>query len=310
MRRSGHTDSAPDGLEGWPDMLKHRFFSGILALSSVVLIANYIPPLGGWLLLMALAVLAQAEFYAMVNRAGFAVFRWVGIASGAALISVTFWTAGPEAEDMARAYTWEQLILCCTLLVMFVRQFPQKHNPSPLTTIACSLLGVWYVPFLFNYFTRLAFGWRDPALSHQVSTTGRWLIFYLVAVVKSGDIGAYFAGRALGRHKLFPRLSPNKTWEGFAGGCLMSLAISLLFWLGTGGTLGILAFGWGDAVVLGLVLNAVGVLGDLFESLIKRASNTKDSGSLVPGMGGLLDVLDSLLFGAPVLYAYARLFLS
>jgi phosphatidate cytidylyltransferase len=273
-------------------------------------VANYLPPVFAWGLLVAITLLAQLEFYTMANRAGFAVFRGVGLVCGAAMITATFWTTGPEAHDLASGYKWENLILFATLLAMFMRQFPQKHNTQPVATIAVSLLGVWYVPFLFNYFTRLAFGWEGAVGATRVSPTGRWLILYLVAVVKSSDIGAYFSGRALGRHKLFPRLSPKKTWEGFVGGLLAAVVVSLLFHAGLGGKLGRVAFGRVDAVLLGFVLALAGVCGDLFESLIKRASATKDSGRLIPGMGGLLDVLDSLLFGAPMLYAYAKLFLE
>jgi len=291
-------------------MLKHRLLTGGLVIAALIVIANTIPPQAAWLLLVAIALMAQLEFYTLVNRAGFRTFRWVGSVSGVALISVTFWTTGPESADLARAYTWEQLILFGTLLVMFVRQFPQRHNPCPLTTIACSLLGVLYVPFLFNYFTRLAFGWRDAAFPDQVSATGRWLILYLVAVVKSADIGAYFTGRQFGRHKLFPRLSPKKTWEGLAGGLALSIIVSVVFQVGLGGMLGRLSLRMTDALVLGLMLALAGVTGDLVESLLKRAAGMKDSGSLLPGMGGILDVLDSLLFAAPMLYAYCRLILK
>ncbi len=291
-------------------MLKQRLASGALIGGVLVLVANYLPPVFAWLLLVAIAMLALQEFYAMANRAGYPVFRGVGTLCGAAMITATYWTTGPDASHLANGYKWENLILFATLLAMFLRQFPQKRNEQPIATIAVSLLGVWYVPFLFNYFTRLAFGWEGATSAMRVSPTGRWLILYLVAVVKCSDIGAYFTGRFLGRHKLFPRLSPKKTWEGFFGGVAASVAVSAIFQQATGGMLGKVAFSMGHALVLGLVLAVAGVLGDLFESLLKRASDTKDSGTLIPGMGGLLDVLDSLLFGAPVLYAYARLFLG
>ena len=135
------------------------------------------------------------------------------------------------------------------------------------------------------------------------------MILYLIAVVKASDTGAYFTGRFLGRHKLIPRLSPNKTWEGLAGGFLFSLIVSLLFWWFAGGQLGVVSLRVWDAAILGVLLAGSGVIGDLVESMIKRNADIKDSGHLIPGMGGVLDVLDSLLFGAPVLYAYAVLVL-
>jgi phosphatidate cytidylyltransferase len=146
-------------------------------------------------------------------------------------------------------------------------------------------------------------------MAHAVGMTGRMMVLYLIAVVKISDVGAFFTGRSLGKHKLFPRLSPKKTWEGLAGGVLSSLGMSLAFYWFTNGALGKVAFGLHDAIILGLILPIVAVIGDLFESLLKRAAGVKDSGAIIPGMGGVLDVLDSLMFGAPVLYAYVTLFL-
>jgi len=291
-------------------MLKKRIVSGLLMLLAVVLIANYLPPFGAWIVIMAVAGLAQFEFYGMMNGAGIPVFRVLGMSWGAIMISATFWTIGPESADLAKGYQWENLVWVATLLLVFVRQFPQKNNSRPIETIACTLLGILYVPFLFNYFTRLVFAWEDARMALTVGRTGQMLVLYLVLVVKMSDVGAFFTGKYLGRHKLFPRLSPKKTWEGLIGGIAASLASSLLFRAGVGGSLGALHLGLIDAVALGLLLPVVGVYGDLFESLVKRASGMKDSGTLIPGMGGVLDVLDSLLFGAPVLYIYVRLFLT
>lgn len=291
-------------------MLKKRIISGVLLGSMVVVVANYLPSPFCWLLIVGIAALAQYEFYAMLDKAGLPVFRIVGIISGAAVISTTFWTIGPNPEQLAAGYRWENLVLLLTLMFVFVRQFPQKNNKKPIITIAVTLLGVFYVAFLLNYLTRLTFGWRDTGMSHSVGTTGRLMILYLVGVVKISDVGAFFTGRSLGRYKLFPRLSPKKTWEGLIGGILSSLAMSLLFFFLTGGKLGNVEFGLFDAIVLGLILPIVAVMGDLFESLLKRAAGVKDSGSIIPGMGGVLDVLDSLMFGAPVFYAYVTVFLT
>lgn len=291
-------------------MLKQRIMSGVLLAVMVVLVANYLPSPACWLLIVGLSALAQYEFYTMMDGAGLPVFRVIGMLGGAAVVSSTFWTIGPEDHQLAAGYRWENLVLMLTALVVFVRQFPQKNNTQPVATIACTLLGVWYVAFLTNYFTRLAFAWHDGGLLHSVGPTGRMMVLYLVGVVKISDVGAYFSGRLLGRHKLYPRLSPKKTWEGLAGGVVASLVVSLLFWHLTDGVLGKLTLDLVDALILGLVLPVVGVLGDLFESLLKRSAGMKDSGTLIPGMGGVLDVLDSLLFGAPVLYAYAVLFMK
>ncbi len=122
-------------------------------------------------------------------------------------------------------------------------------------------------------------------------------IFVLLAASWLGDTGAYFAGRALGKHKLAPSLSPKKTWEGAIGGFFTSMGGAVLFgWL-----FGVDA-SWVILAVLGGVLDAFGVLGDLAESMLKRAFGVKDSGGILPGHGGILDRVDSVLFAAPVLY--------
>jgi phosphatidate cytidylyltransferase len=117
------------------------------------------------------------------------------------------------------------------------------------------------------------------------------------------DTGAYFAGRALGKRKLAPKISPGKTWEGFVGGMIASLAFAVLahYWFFRE-----LPLKW--ALPLAAAMNVLGVLGDLVESALKRGSDAKDAATLLPGHGGFLDRLDSLLFNAPLLYYFAKLY--
>ncbi|MBL7075876.1 MAG: CDP-archaeol synthase [Kiritimatiellae bacterium] len=291
-------------------VLVHRVMSGTLIVTLLILAANHMPALGGWLLLVAISAMAQLEFYRMLNLPGIPVFRWLGVIVGSCMVTATYFTMGLSADQAADALAWEHFVLCLGLILVFFRQFPQRENTQPLATIACTLLGILYVPYLFNYFTRLVYTWEYGPHDMRVGETGRQLVFYLVVVVKSTDIGAFFVGSAIGKHKLFPRLSPRKTWEGFIGGLACAMIASLSFVNGAHGAFGVLNVSMVDAVILGLLLSLVGTAGDMFESLLKRASGSKDSGAVVPGMGGLLDVLDSLLFGAPVLYFYARFILS
>ena len=149
-----------------------------------------------------------------------------------------------------------------------------------------------------------------PETGPTVGPTGFLLAMYLIVVVKVTDIGAFFTGKAIGRHKLFPRISPAKTWEGFFGGVAVAVAGSLVFCHAVHYHFGKVVLAPHDAVCMGVILALAAVAGDLFESLLKRASGMKDSSAVVPGMGGVLDVIDSLLFGAPVLYYYVRFVLS
>jgi phosphatidate cytidylyltransferase len=132
---------------------------------------------------------------------------------------------------------------------------------------------------------------------------GEWWVLWLLLVIFAGDTGAFYAGRALGQRKLYPQVSPGKTWEGAAGGVLLSLAVGLAAGKYLLPEAGLKGLAW-----LALVLAITGLLGDLFESMLKRQAQIKDAGQILPGHGGMLDRLDSLLFAAPVV-VYARVFL-
>lgn len=289
-------------------MLKYRVISGLTIGVAVILGVFWLPAVGALAVLLALSVGGQAEFYRMLRKAEIPAFTVVGTLAGVAFVTARFLTAGPCHGSMPPG-GWERIVLVLTLLAVFVRQFPQKYNTKPFETMGCTLLGIWYVPFLLSFIGDLMYTWERGGWG-PMPATGRFLVLYLIIVVKFSDIGAYTAGRLFGRHKMIPRLSPNKTWEGFAGGMLLSIAASVCFSVIFDGNLGKVPLPVGHSVILGLLLGATGVVGDLFESLLKRASSTKDSSAAVPGMGGLLDVLDSLLFGAPVLFVYVGLVLS
>ena len=180
--------------------------------------------------------------------------------------------------------------------MLFLREFVSKKNQgNALTAISMTLLGLMYVPWLLNFIQKINF---FPGVD------GRFYVLYFIIVTKFSDVGAYCTGSLIGRHKMIPRISPGKTWEGFVGavvistGCSVSLAILLGDRL-TGLTVP-------HAVVLGIILSLGAVVGDLIESLFKREAGVKDSGHFFPGIGGILDLLDSLLFNAPLMYLYLR----
>jgi phosphatidate cytidylyltransferase len=153
--------------------------------------------------------------------------------------------------------------------------------------------GLVYVPVMFSFlpFLRMLEG-------------GVAWVFLVLVITWFGDTGAYFAGRAFGKHKLFERVSPKKTWEGAAGGMVASVLGALLVkWLG------LPYVDWHHAVILGVLADAIGIVGDLVESMLKRAYGVKDSGWIMPGHGGILDRVDALLFTAPAIWLYARLFI-
>lgn len=280
-------------------MHKVRVQTGVVLGAVLVAAIIWAPAHALVLLLMAVAGAATWEFFSMLDRAALPNFRWFGVLGGMALVAVSGWS---ERLGLGSSNLGEWCIVLVVVVGVFIRQFPQKYNEQPLVTMGMTLLGFFYVPFLFNFLTRLLMMGEAP--------DGRWLILYMILVVKCTDIGAYFIGCAFGRHKMFPRVSPAKSWEGTLGGILTALVVSVASHFVTRGDLGVVELRLTDAVVLGLLLGILGVVGDLAESLVKRAAGVKDSGSTVRGMGGLLDVLDSLLFAAPALYVYVRLFMT
>ena len=175
-----------------------------------------------------------------------------------------------------------------------------------LLAVAANLLGFVYIAFLFNFAARITFiAPGANAVPGLVGSSGAFLLLWLLAVTKFTDMGAYIVGSMIGRHKMIPHVSPGKTWEGFGGALLFSqLAACGLYALFPGQ----LSFfkEWGHVVFLGVLLSILAVIGDLAESVLKRAINAKDSGTMLPGIGGSLDLIDSLCFTAPALYFYLK----
>ena len=279
--------------------LVQRTTSGLLIGALLIGVLFWVPPTGLLFILLAVAALACYEFFKLLPAANIPRYPWIGTLCGLLfLIGVWFHLTQPATVPA----TIEPAMLFVLVATILVRQFPQKNNTRPLETMAGTIMGVLYAPFLLSFFPRLLLTWGDAG--------GRWIIFYLVVIVKLSDVGAYFVGSSMGRHKLVPRISPAKTWEGFFGGLVFSVAASLIWWKVADGRIGALALPWFHALALGLLLALMGVLGDLAESILKRAANVKDSASYIRGMGGVLDVLDSLLLTAPTIYIYALLFLK
>lgn len=295
-------------------MIGTRIISGTVLVGAVVAFGYWLPSIGVWAVLVLVGAGTVLEFFAMMDAAGVPSFRYLGVISAAALITATFFSLARTGSGAVSPSEAESLVVAAVVLAVLLRQFPQKHNNLPLPTMACTMFGILYVPFLFDFFTRLLFAWEPVSLWDPVGNTGRILVFYLIIVVKAVDTGAFAAGSLLGRHKLLPRISAGKTWEGVIGGVLTGFLATAAFFVMYRTPSGAAAFGAltvhpHDAVALGFALSVVGIVGDLAESLIKRACGVKDSGRAVPGMGGALDLLDSLLFTAPILYFYARFFL-
>ncbi len=282
--------------------IKHRLISGFSIAGVLFAAFFFLPDAGIPFVLAALAALMTLEFYQLMTAGGVANFRVYGTLGAVALVFVT-WCAGVRGDRG----TWDAVVLFLVTIGIFLRQFPQKDNPHPLRTIGGTLFGILYVGLLWNFLTKLLLFGRPSEFPDSIYWPGRWLLLYAVFAAKFTDIGAYLVGCAIGRHKLIPRISPGKSWEGVFGGVLVGTLVGTLFVWALRDHFAPLGLTWPRALPLGLVLSVCAVVGDLTESLFKRAANVKDSGGVVPGMGGTLDVLDSILFTAPAVYLFLRL---
>lgn len=280
--------------------IRRRLASG-LTIGAVVLAAFFwLPDAAAPFVLAALAVILALEFYQMMTAAGIPNFNRYGAAACVGLVFVT-WLSGLRTDG-----TGDSLVLFLITIGIFLRQFPQKNNPQPLQTIGGTLFGVLYIGLLWNFLTKLLLLGR-PADHVGIYWPGRWLLLYAIFAAKFTDIGAYLIGCAFGRHKLIPRISPAKSWEGVFGGIGVGTLAGVLLVRGLQADLAPFGLTPTRAIPLGIFLSLCAIVGDLTESLFKRAANVKDSGGIIPGMGGLLDLLDSILFTAPGVYLFLRL---
>lgn len=249
-------------------------------------------------LMVLLAVTGLLEFYGLVEKRGLVCFRWFGVVTGVVLMAAThFYVANASGHQLraGKPNDFETGILVLFVLGLCVRQFVAKGNPNGLAAIATTLLGLMYVPWLLNFIQKI---------NYLPGIEGRFYVLFFIIVTKFSDLGAYVTGSLIGRHKMIPRISPGKTWEGFGGAIVISTGASVLFVRLAGDHMG--AMNLVHAVVLGVILSVAAVIGDLIESLFKREAGVKDSGRFFPGIGGILDLLDSLLFNAPLMYLYLR----
>ena len=281
-------------------MFYRRLLSSIVLWAIIVAAVFLFPPLLQYAVLTVIGAIALWECYAMLEKAGLRSFKISGLVGGIALMTGGWWFFR-EGTTSVRAQDFEACVLLVFVLGVFVRMFPQKLNPAGMATMAATLLGLLYVPWLMNFVTKIRF--IEPG------DNGEFFVLYLVVVTKFCDSGAYLVGSLIGRHKLIPRISPSKTWEGAIGAIVVAVlasAVTCHILVVQGIDLGL---DLKHAVTLGLLLGIVAIIGDLAESQLKREAGVKDSSNLLPGIGGALDLIDSLLFTAPTLYVYLRLVL-
>ena len=257
----------------------NRWLTAAVALPVLGFIIGLGP---GWLLLSLVVLVTSAGMLELLTLLLPETQSWVRIAALAAGLLVPLATYWKGIMGLSAATVGVIFVALTVHLLLYAQQ------KAVLKSLGIMVFALLYIPFLLSH----------VLLLFQVPSGRRW-IFFLFFVIFAGDTGAYYAGHRWGRHKLWPAVSPGKTVEGAVGGLLSSLATALL--------VGKLLLSLGESGItlllsLGLVIASVGQMGDLMESMIKRVSKVKDASSILPGHGGLLDRLDSLIFAFPLTY--------
>jgi phosphatidate cytidylyltransferase len=250
-------------------------------------------------LVTLLAALTLHEFYDLTAKLGARPFRWMGLGFSVLM------TAGPyvalallDEDQHGYAYVSAALLslalVFVALLATCIRVLGERDATNRIQTITATVMGILYVPFTLQFLVLIL-------MFDATSTENLALCLWVIAVSKFCDVGALLTGLAIGRHKMSPVISPKKTWEGAIGGVLTSAGIGAgIAFLASGSLPEVLTPP--VAALVAVPLAVVTIVSDLIESVLKRQADSKDSGRLIPGIGGALDLADSLLFAAPTAY--------
>ena len=254
-------------------------------------------------LIALLTAVATVEYGQMLRRAGAPCLPRFGLLLAVGYCGVLH--AGLAGGGVPT--DWDLFALALAVCGAFTLQLRHEiRGLETLAAVALTVCGFTYVAVLFNFSARLLFllpEWRLD--TGRIAPPAAVLFLWLLAVTKFADMGAYLTGSLIGRHKMIPHVSPGKTWEGFGGALVFSLLAGAGLYALVPQQLTVLG-GWGHVVALSLILSVLAVLGDLAESVVKRALGAKDSGKMLPGIGGALDLIDSICFTAPALYFYLQ----
>ena len=262
---------------------KEKIWMGILMVPPIVFLIALGPPSILFLMVLLATFLGLREFFNLAFPQSKQVERYVGIALGLILSLILAYS------DVKVVPPFIVLLL---LLLSIIFMGTSENLLSTISHIGVTLFGIFYIGFLLSYVSLI-----------RKMGDGRLWVLFLITTVWAGDIFAFLSGSLLGRHKLYPKISPKKTYEGLGGAIVGTVIVAFAFT-----RLFIPHLHIGFCILLAIGLGILGQLGDFTESMLKRSAQVKDSGSLIPGHGGMLDRLDSFLFSAPFLH-YSLLYL-
>ncbi len=265
------------------DLLQRTIYGGIFAF--MLVLAIVIHPILFILIFMVITLLSVNEFYKLVSKHSEPQIRNGLLMSGLLFLGCFF-----------QAYLDFNLVL--VLFTLYAVALPIyemfRKKEMPIRNMAATIQGIIYVALPFSLLNFIVFPFGDQQYHGNI-------LMGVILLIWINDTGAYLVGSRIGKHKLFERISPKKTWEGSIGGALLAVAASVLV------SLYVTELNLLEWIVIGILAVIFGSLGDLVESLFKRSLNIKDSGNLIPGHGGLLDRFDALLLASPVVFAFLQI---
>ncbi len=264
-------------------MLTKRIMSSILLVVMTALVIS-IDWLCGLVVILFIAG-GLYEFFCMLEKKEVVNYKYFGMGMGIIIpLSIMF------RFELTKG--WEFLFIILAFLFLILMQFKRRQHSGAIIGISTTIFGVIYISWFFSFLIKIRY--LDGGLGYLAA---------LLLITKSCDVGAYLIGSRFGKIPLIPRISPHKTVEGALGGVLFSILAALV-------CKPLLNFNYFHLAAIGIAISILAQLGDLSESLVKRDCQVKDSGNIFPGMGGVLDQIDSLLFTAPVFYFYMSVILS
>ncbi|MCM8795716.1 MAG: phosphatidate cytidylyltransferase [Candidatus Omnitrophica bacterium] len=230
-------------------------------------------------------ILGLYEYFKMLENKGITIYKYFGMAIGALVpLSIVF------RFELTRS--WELFFVVLGMLFLILMQLRRRQNSGAVVGISTTIFGILYISWFFSFLIKIRY-----------LPSGIGLLSALLLITKSGDIGAYLVGSRFGKIPLIPSISPHKSLEGSLVGLLSSILAAVA-------SRPLLHLGYLHLIFVGFFFGILAQLGDLSESLIKRDCQVKDSGKIIPGIGGILDLIDSLLFTAPVFYFYINIILK
>jgi phosphatidate cytidylyltransferase len=240
------------------------------------------------LVFLGINILALFEFFKITGSNRFFPEKYTGLLTGSALFIITYLVA-------SEIYSSKLYLLIVPMLVLLFIIELFRNKPFPFVNIGITILGIIYISLPLSLLNYVVFPKVQPD-----KYTYEIILGYLV-LIWTNDTSAYISGITLGKHVLSERISPKKTWEGFIGGALATMIVAFLIH----GAFDVI--NRTDLLVFGIIVSTIGVAGDLVESLLKRSTDIKDTGNILPGHGGILDRIDSILLTSPLVFCYLML---